>query len=167
MADPDPAALASARLTTLLRSEPQRLRRRSISLGVPVDEADDAAQNVALRAWRSLASLHSTEAGAMCAWLDTIARSTAIDMNRARKDSLGEVMCEKLESGQDVEAEAEIHASLSEALAAIAELPEDLREPLLLSAVEGYAAGEIAERLGITAAAVRQRVSRARRLLRS
>jgi len=75
--------VASAHLARMLRAEPQRLRRRSISLGVPAFEADDAAQNAALRAWRLLGTLRSVDEGPMCAWLDTIVRSTAIDMHRA------------------------------------------------------------------------------------
>ncbi len=158
---------AADHLTALLQSEPHRLRRRSISLGVPVDDADDAAQNVALRAWRSLAGLHSVEAGPLCAWLDSIARTTAIDMNRQRKDDLGEVMCDRLESGQDVEANTELRAQLSEALTSVSKLSDELRTPLVMSVVDELPATEIADRLGLTAVAVRQRISRARRALRS
>lgn len=160
-------AVASARLDTMLRTEPERLRRRSISLGVPPADADDAAQNAALRAWRSLSALRSADAGPMCAWLDTIVRTTAIDMNRARKDDLGEVLCERLASPQDVEAEAELRERLEAAFRAIDALPDDLRQPLLMSVVDGLTAQEIAQRLSITSAAARQRVSRARRALRA
>ena len=157
---------ASARLDSMLRAEPDRLRRRSISLGVPLSDADDAAQNAALRAWRSLHGLRSAEAGPMCAWLDTIVRTTAIDMNRARKDDLGEVMCERLVSRQDVEAEAELRDRLESVFRAIGGLPDDQRVPLLMSVVDGLPAHEIALRLGLEPAAVRQRISRARRALR-
>ena len=159
-------AVASARLDRMLRTEPDRLRRRSISLGVPVADADDAAQNAALRAWRSIPGLRSAEAGPMCAWLDTIVRTTAIDMNRARRDDLGEVMCERLASGQDVEAEAELRERLEAAFRSIDRLPDDLRRPLLMSVVDGMTAQEIAHSLGIAPAAARQRISRARRALR-
>lgn len=159
-------AVASERLGSLLRSDPGRLRRRSISLGVPIDDADDAAQNAALRAWRSLGSLRSSDAGPLCAWLDTIVRTTAIDMSRARKDDLGEVLCERLASGQDVEGEAELRDRLEAAFRAIHRLPDDLRHPLLMSAVDGMTAQEIGQELGIAPAAARQRISRARRALR-
>lgn len=160
------AAIASERLDSMLRSDPGRLRRRSISLGVPIDDADDAAQNAALRAWRSLGSLRSADAGPMCAWLDTIVRSTAIDMSRARKDDLGEVMCERLASGQDIEAEAELRDRLEAAFRAIDRLPDEFRQPLLMSVVDGMTAQNIGQELGITPAAARQRISRARRALR-
>lgn len=44
-------------LSAMIEGDPDRLRRRSISLGVPVDDADDAAQNALLRAWRSISHL--------------------------------------------------------------------------------------------------------------
>lgn len=42
-------------LSRLITAEPDRLRRRSISLGVPAADAEDAAQTSLLRAWRSVA----------------------------------------------------------------------------------------------------------------
>ncbi|WP_413354597.1 RNA polymerase sigma factor [Microbacterium sp. 1P06AB] len=162
---PDTVQVASARLAAMLRDDPHRLRRRSVSLGVPVDDADDAAQTVALRAWRSLPALHSTDAGPMCAWLDVIARTTAIDMHRTRKETLGEVMCEQLEASDDVESAVETSERLAAALRAIERLPDELRRPLLLSAVDGLAATDIAQQLGISPAAARQRISRARKAL--
>ena len=67
---------ARALLTEMITDEPDRLRRRSISLGVPVDDADDAAQMALLRAWRSVAHLETPEPGRVCSWLDAIARTT-------------------------------------------------------------------------------------------
>lgn len=163
----DVTTAASRRLDSMLRAEPDRLRRRSISLGVPLADADDAAQNAALRAWRSLSALRSADAGPMCAWLDVIVRTTAIDMNRARKDDLGEVMCERLASRQDVAAEAELRETLERALRAIDGLPDDLRHPLLMSVVDEMTAPQIADELAISPAAARQRIARARRMLRT
>jgi len=157
---------APDRLAAMLRAEPQRLRRRSISLGVPVSDADDAAQNAALRAWRSVDALRSSDSGSVCSWLDTIVRTTAIDMHRARKDDLGEVLCDRLESGQDVAREVELQEQLTAAFQAIASLPPTLREPLLLFVIDGRSAGDIAKELGLSAATVRQRIARARRALR-
>ncbi|MFF2274121.1 RNA polymerase sigma factor [Agromyces sp. NPDC058136] len=153
-------------LESMLAADPQRLRRRSISLGVHPDEADDAAQTAALRAWRAVDSLESSEPGTMCSWIDVIARRTAIDLARRRPPSDGEVECERLRAAQDVEREVELHARLSEALRAIRELTPELREPLLLSVVDELPAAEIAARLDLSTDAVRQRISRARKALR-
>jgi RNA polymerase sigma-70 factor (ECF subfamily) len=48
----------------------------------------------------------------------------------------------------------------------ISALPEKLREPLILSAVEEMSPREVAVTLGISEAAVRSRVFRARHILR-
>lgn len=49
--------------------------------------------------------------------------------------------------------------------AAIRELPEDLRNPLILTALEGQSHAEAAELLGISPKAIEVRVYRARKLL--
>ena|SRR5271163_3317377 len=48
---------------------------------------------------------------------------------------------------------------------AISELPEDLKNPLILTALEGYSQAEAAELLGISQKAVEMKIYRARKLL--
>jgi RNA polymerase sigma-70 factor (ECF subfamily) len=48
----------------------------------------------------------------------------------------------------------------------IAALPENLREPLILSTIEEMSPKQVAATLGINEAAVRSRVFRARQILR-
>ena len=153
-------------LTAMLTAEPHRLRRRSISLGVRPDDADDAAQIAAMRAWRSIDGLERTDVGTMCSWLDVIARRTAIDLARRTPPTDGEVECERLRARHDVEHEAELQVYLAAVLRSIRALSPELRDALVMSAVDGRSADEIAERFGITPAAARQRVSRARRALK-
>lgn len=154
-----------ALLTAMITDEPERLRRRSISLGVPRDDADDVAQTALLRAWRSIEHLHAPEPGQMCSWLDTIARNAAIDLARQRSRRLDGALSEDVAAPASVAGEVELRGILDGALDALHKLPESLREPLLLSAVDHLSAPQIAERLGITPAAVRQRIARARKAL--
>ncbi len=56
--------------------------------------------------------------------------------------------------------------ALSEAMAAIAALPERYRLPLMLTAVEGYSTAEAAQMLHCNESTVRTRISRARALIR-
>ncbi|MPS75392.1 MAG: sigma-70 family RNA polymerase sigma factor, partial [Microbacterium sp.] len=70
-----------------------------------------------------------------------------------------------IEAPQRVEDEVAAKEQLCEVRAAIARLPRSLREPLLLRVEHELSAAEIAERLGITVLAVRQRLTRARHLL--
>ena len=153
------------RLTTMIAGEPDRLRRRSISLGVAVDDADDVAQTTLLRAWRSIEHLHSPEPGQMCSWLDAIARNAAADLARSRSRRPVGTLDEHVADETNVAGEVEMRVLLDGALGAIHGLPDSLREPLLLSVVDELSAPEIAERLDITPAAARQRISRARKTL--
>ncbi|MCA0252028.1 MAG: RNA polymerase sigma factor [Actinobacteria bacterium] len=154
-----------ALLTAMITDEPARLRRRSISLGVPPDEADDVAQTALLRAWRSIEHLHAPEPGRMCSWLDTIARNAATDLARQRSRRPVKGLSEDVASAGSVAGEVEMRVILDGALRALHGLPEKLREPLLLSAVDNLSASQIAERLAITPAAARQRIARARKAL--
>ena len=154
-----------ALLAAMITEEPHRLRRRSISLGVPVDDADDVAQQALLRAWRGIEHLDRPEPGRMCAWLDAIARNAAIDLARLRARRPDAPLAEETAAPVSVAETVEIRTFLDGALAALHALPETLREPLLLTVVDGLSAAEVAERLAIEPAAVRQRISRARKAL--
>lgn len=154
-----------ASLTAMIAAEPDRLRRRSISLGVAPDDAEDVAQTALLRAWRSIEHLHEPEPGRMCSWLDAIARNAAADLARQRARRPVAALDEDLPDDASVAADVEMRVILDGALDAIRGLPDSLREPLLLSVVDELSAPEIAERLGITPAAARQRISRARKSL--
>lgn len=161
----DGAAMAG--LTALLASEPQRLRRRGLSLGVPIGEADDVAQDIVVRAWQSIAGIRSTAPGSLCAWLDAVARSVVTDSARRchRRPLHDDIDDLDVEAPRRVEDEVEARERLRAARAAIAVLPRTLRETLLLRVVDELSAAEIAERLDISVLAVRQRLSRARRML--
>lgn len=64
------------------------------------------------------------------------------------------------------EAAAIDRQSLSRTLAALDALPEALRAPLILCAIEGLSQSEAAEALGLSAKAIELRVRRARAALR-
>jgi len=159
---------ARTALSTMIEAEPDRLRRRSISLGVPADDAEDAAQTSLLRAWRSISHLETPEPGRMCAWLDAIARNVAIDLARQRARRPETALVEETAGEQkSVESAVEIRVFLDGALGAVHSLSETLREPLLLTVVDGLSAEEVATRLGIEPAAARQRISRARKAMKA
>lgn len=157
----DPRSL----LETMVAQDPQRLRRRSISLGVGLDDADDVAQTALLRAWRSIERLETPEPGALCSWLDTIARNVAIDLARQRSRRPVAEFDPDEPDGVSVAAQVEVRVILDRALEAVRALPESLREPLLLTVVDGLTAAQVADRLGIEPAAARQRISRARKAM--
>lgn len=156
---------ARSSLLAMITGQPDRLRRRSLSLGVAPDDAQDVAQTALLRAWRSIETLKSPEPGQMCSWLDRIARNTAIDLARQQARASLVPLDVDIEDPKNDHREIEIREILDGTLRAIQDLPQSLREPLILSVAEELTAPQIADRLQISAAAARQRISRARKRL--
>ena len=135
-------------------------------------DAEDATQETFVRVLRYSSKLAAVEDHKT--WLARIAWRVAVDRSRqhARKR---EVALEDPERPVEEVASAETRAddAISGKLMGrqleklIAALPEKLREPLILSAIEEMSPREVAATLGINEAAVRSRVFRARQILRA
>jgi RNA polymerase sigma-70 factor (ECF subfamily) len=134
-------------------------------------DAEDAAQETFLRVLRYSHKLATVEDPKT--WLARIAWRVAVDRSKLRGhkreiplEDPGKPVAEA--PSTDATADDAIHGSqvagLLERL--IAMLPEKLREPLILSALEEMSPREVAATLGINEAAVRSRVFRARRILK-
>ncbi|MBX2803946.1 MAG: sigma-70 family RNA polymerase sigma factor, partial [Myxococcales bacterium] len=130
-------------------------------------EAHDVAQDAFLRAWRRLGTLQRPER--FRSWLYEIARNAARDRLRrrgARDRMLSQVstlgVADAAAPSEDLEGR-----ELSEHVAqALRSLDADQREVLLLHDGGSRSAKEIAELLGVSHAAVRKRLSRARQRVR-
>ncbi|MFL6333997.1 MAG: sigma-70 family RNA polymerase sigma factor [Pyrinomonadaceae bacterium] len=113
-------------------------------------EAEDVLQEVFLQVWQQARSFDPAR-GRAFTWLATLARSRAIDRLRAL-DSRERAAQRSAEDGQPPAAEqpgwAEeeaIRAERAEAVrAALAELPEEQRQVLLLAYLDGMSQSEIA-----------------------
>jgi RNA polymerase sigma-70 factor (ECF subfamily) len=124
--------------------------------------AEELVQEAFLRAWKSIDSLREDKAAK--SWLITIVRREyARQFERAKLP-----MTDVEDLGVLPERSAEYDTS-TEAFVlrrALADLPEDYREPLVLQVIGGYSSEEIAEIMGIKAGAVMTRLFRARQKLR-
>ncbi len=124
--------------------------------------AEDLVQETFLRAWKSLDSLRDDKA--VKSWLITIVRREyARQFERAQLP-----MSDVEDLGVLPERNPEYDTS-TEAFVlrrALAQLPDDYREPLVLQIIGGYSSEEIAEQLGIKPGAVMTRLFRARQKLR-
>jgi RNA polymerase sigma-70 factor, ECF subfamily len=135
-------------------------------------DAEDAAQECFLRAWKHKERLH--EVSNTKTWMARIAWTTALDKRRAGR---------KMLSFNDEESGAELLESLSDGTPAadeqlairqrhellqrlIAGLPEDLAQTLELSTVQELNSAEIAEVMKIPEGSVRTRLFRARKQLK-
>ncbi len=122
--------------------------------------ADEATQEVYLRAWRGLASWRGEAAATT--WLHSLARNTLLNLAARRAPP---------ESGDHGLAESPaplarpgLRLELEEAIAA---LPDGARTVFVLHDVEGLAHEEIAARLGLAVGTSKSQLHRARMLLRA
>jgi RNA polymerase sigma-70 factor, ECF subfamily len=166
---------AFARLVDLHQQSAWRVAMAA--LGRP-EEAEDAAQDGFLSAWRNLGALRDDDR--FRPWLLSIVWRKALDRRRGLKAWLRVVALRRgddegamwtIEDSPDLAPSPETAAmSRSEAAAArkvIAGLPAKLRDPLLLAASGDYRYEEIAAMLGTPVGTVKWRVSEARRIVRS
>ena len=134
-------------------------------------DAEDATQETFLRVLRYSSKLPAVEDPKT--WLARIAWRVAIDRSQRSgrrqeipldqpEQQMREVVSPDATSDQTIQG-TQVGAVLEKLIAA---LPEKLRAPLILSALEEMTPGEIAATLKINAAAVRSRVFRARQILK-
>lgn len=140
------------------------LRAFAISLCGNSDRADDLVQDTILKAW---AAHESFKAGTnLKAWLFTILRNEFYSQMRKKGREIQD------SEGYYTENMA-VHPSqygtldLQDFSNALAELPEDQREALLLVGASGFAYEEAAEICGCKVGTIKSRVSRARAQLQT
>ena len=125
-------------------------------------QAEELVQETFLRAWKAMDSLR--EADSAKAWLFTIfRREYARQFERKRLeikelDDLGDIPSTK--ASLDTSTEAFVLRR------ALAKLPEDYREPLVLQVLGGFSCVEIAQMLGTSSSAVMTRLFRSRKQMR-
>ena len=133
-------------------------------------DAEDSTQETFLRVLRYSSKLATVEEPK--SWLSRIAWRVAVDRSRQRgrtreiplEDPEKPIELAALETPADETVRGAQFGSALEKL--IAALPEKLRHPLVLSAIEEMSPREVAAALGVNEAAVRSRVFRARQILK-
>jgi RNA polymerase sigma-70 factor (ECF subfamily) len=138
------------------------LRAFAISLSGNVDRADDLVQETLARA---LAHIDSFEPGTnMQAWLFTILRNLFRSEYRKRRREVEDVegrFADGLQSQPDQDSKLEF----ADFRAALAQLPPDQREALILVGAAGFSYEEVAKICGCAIGTVKSRVNRARNRL--
>lgn len=150
------AFLPSGRLSRLMR-------KRLLQNGIPDDEVDDLVQEIYLGAVRAIPSFDE-DLGSLEVWIMGFVRlATKNYYRRAVRRTTSEVHLESMEfvasTTEPMEVESAIHV-------AIAQLSEIDREIVHLRFVEGLNSQQISDELGMTAVAVRKRLSRSMERIR-
>jgi RNA polymerase sigma-70 factor (ECF subfamily) len=136
------------------------------------DQAADAVQEAFFSAYRNLSSFRG---GSVRSWLGRIAINAAMDLQRSRRRRPSQPYPELEDdtwqpaAGQEVEPETKaLAAERSKALArALADLPYEQRNCIVLFDVEGYDYAEIAQIMRVEIGTVKSRIHRGRLALRS
>ena len=124
--------------------------------------AEDVVQESMLRAWKSLDALRDNAAAKP--WLLTIVRrENARYFERKRLET---VDIDNLTASQAALLAEEPDDDFSDLRAAIYELEDDYREPLVLQVLMGFSTKEIAEQMDLKQGAVLTRLHRARAKLK-
>jgi RNA polymerase sigma-70 factor, ECF subfamily len=153
---PDPAFMAA-----LMKSVPH-LRAMAMSRTRNVDQAEDLVQETILRAWDKKSNFEpGTNLGA---WLFTILRNQFFSDHRKYKS--------EVEDGDGSHAAGQIalpdqfdRLEVQDMSAALAKLPRDQCEAILLVVVDGMSYEEAAKVVGVAVGTVKSRVNRARNRL--
>ena len=154
----DFASVVSQHLTSL--------RRRAIWLCRNRTDAEDVVQDTLLRALRSRHQLRSADR--VSGWLMTTMSNTFIDRIRRRRARPVEVELAFESAAPEVDDEPPWrHLSVEDVRAAMAGLPDDVRDTYRMFALEGRDYVSIAAAQGIPKGTVGTRIQRARRQLRA
>lgn len=135
------------------------------------ETASDCAQEAMIRIWRSLDSYRGD--CAFESWVYRIAANCSLDAMRKKKRDRSESIEPLREAGfdpadpgpgtEEKAVAAEEHRRLREG---IANLPEDQREALVMTQLEGLSYETAATRMGVSEGTVKSRVNRARQKLK-
>ena len=148
----------------LLEIEIPRLRRYARALTRDVSRADDLVQSCLTRA---IAKQHLWQPGTdLRAWLFTILHNQHVnDVRRSVREGIS-VPVEDMAPVLTVQSNATAVLQLRDLEAAIAKLPQEQRQVILLVGLEGMRYEEVADILGVPVGTVRSRLSRGRDQLR-
>ena len=128
------------------------------------EDAEEVAQEAFLKAYRNFSSLRDRTR--FRAWLARIAWRLALDRRRSslRRERREELAADPLPTptAEDLAASSEFQRRLQQA---IEDLPEKLRQVLLLAAVEGRDMKEVSALLGLPEGTVKSRLFLARKNL--
>jgi RNA polymerase sigma-70 factor, ECF subfamily len=153
---------ASSSFRQLLIKEIPNLRAFATSLSGSVQQSDDLVQDTLLKAWGHADSFR--EGTNIRAWLFTILRNTYYSLYRRRgrevQDTDGLYSSKVAVSGGQDSA-----IDLADFRLALAKLPEEQREVLIMVGATGLSYEETAEICGVAVGTIKSRVNRARKKL--
>ncbi|MCG5218360.1 RNA polymerase sigma factor [Streptosporangium sp. KLBMP 9127] len=148
-------------ITAVVHGAHSHVRRFADHLCASPQDAEDAAQEALIILYRKIGSLRAT--GALASWMFRIVRNECLRRARLLFDHYDEA-----DTGLATSAEDEVIRRLEAELVAqaIRELPDVQRRVLIMRDVLGYPGRRVAETLGLSNAAMKSQLHRARSRVR-
>ncbi|WP_199550546.1 RNA polymerase sigma factor [Streptomyces sp. N35] len=148
-------------LTTVVMESQPHVRKFARSLCASPQDAEDAAQEALIILYRKIGTLRAT--GALASWMFRIVRNECLRQLRTLASPVRAAPHAPESSAEDAvlgRLEAERIA------AAVGALPRDQRQVLIMRDVQGLPGKAVAQTLGLSTAAMKSRLHRARAALR-
>lgn len=148
----------------VLKSRPH-VRRFALSLCASPQDAEDAAQEALIVLYRKIGTLRAT--GALASWMFRIVRNECLRQARLLVSRRDETPAGPEAATEPSAEDAVLHRLEAERIAAaVCALPRDQRQVLIMRDVHGLPGKTVARALGLSGAAMKSRLHRARAALR-
>ncbi|MET9663469.1 RNA polymerase sigma factor [Streptomyces sp. NPDC006510] len=141
------------------------MRKFAISLCASPQDAEDAAQEALIILYRKIGTLRAT--GALASWMFRIVRNECLRQVRLLVSRSDGASAEPEASAEPSAEDAVLHRlEVERVAAAVSALPRDQRQVLIMRDVQGLPGRTVAHALGLSSAAMKSRLHRARAALR-
>jgi RNA polymerase sigma factor (sigma-70 family) len=153
-------------LRTLLATSQPRVHRFARTVCLSEQDAEDATQEALIILYRKIGTLRAS--AALASWMFRIVRNECLRRIAMARRWRYEPIDSATELSSDGSVEDEVSQRMENERVAvlIADLPADQRRVLLLRDVYGYPGKEVAASLGLSVAAMKSRLHRARAAVR-
>ncbi|MFD5268115.1 RNA polymerase sigma factor [Streptomyces sp. NPDC058335] len=152
-------------LTTVVTESQPHVRKFALSLCASRQDAEDAAQEALIILYRKIGTLRAT--GALASWMFRIVRNECLRQVRLLVSRSDEASAEPEASAERSAEDAVLHRlEAARIAAAVGALPRDQRDVLIMRDIQGLPGKTVARSLGLSDAAMKSRLHRARAALR-
>ncbi|MFJ3927660.1 RNA polymerase sigma factor [Streptomyces sp. NPDC090022] len=152
---------AEATAAVLAGSHPH-VRRFARSLCASPQDAEDAAQEALIILYRKIGMLRAS--GALASWMFRIVRNECLRRARLMLRTDGPPATD--EAVPSFEDDVLLRLEAGRVAQAVAALPPDQRQVLIMRDIQGYSGRMVADALGLSTAAMKSRLHRARSAVR-
>ncbi|MFI1645891.1 RNA polymerase sigma factor [Streptomyces avidinii] len=147
-------------LTALVCGSHPNVRKFAYSLCASPEDAEDAAQEALIILYRRIGMLRAS--GALASWMFRIVRNECLRRTRLVPRERAPLPDTAVRSAEDEVLQRMEAARVARAISA---LPEDQRRVLIMRDIQGYSGRMAADALGLSTAAMKSRLHRARAAL--